>query len=198
VHNYQKTIQMRKLFPFLLLLGLVAIVSFAFVDPTPQSKTNSVNTVASKDADGAINWMTWEEAVKAAEKEPRKIFVDCYTDWCGWCKRMDQTTFQDEAVVAFMNKNFYAVKFDAEQKENIKWRNMTFQYVKAGRRGVHQLAYSLLDGKLSYPSFVYLNEKFDRISISKGYKQPEDLKKELEWVAGNHYKNTSFKDYSGK
>lgn len=182
----------------MLVIGLLAITLPSFVNPTPQSKIKSSDSTAQDATDDAINWMTWEEAVKASEKEPKKIFVDCYTDWCGWCKRMDQTTFQDKEVVAFMNKNFYAVKFDAEQQEEIKWRNMTFQFVKAGRRGVHQLAYSLLDGKLSYPSFVYLNEKFDRISISKGYKKPEDLKKELQWVAGNHYKNTSFKDFSGK
>ncbi|MCB0662202.1 MAG: DUF255 domain-containing protein [Saprospiraceae bacterium] len=189
---------MRKTFPLILFAGLAAVFSLAFIYPQPQSTINSSESTSPSVAADEIKWMTWEEAVKACEKEPRKIFVDCYTDWCGWCKRMDQTTFKDDAVVAFMNKNFYAVKFDAEQQEEIKWRNMTFQYVKAGRRGVHQLAYSLLDGKLSYPSFVYLNEKFDRISISKGYKEPDALQKELQWVAGNHYKNTSFKDFSGR
>ncbi|MEZ4949291.1 MAG: DUF255 domain-containing protein [Saprospiraceae bacterium] len=186
---------MRNLIPALSLLGLVAFVSYSFLWPQPQNNTNPSDTTASVD-DEKINWMSWSEAVEANEKNPKKIFVDCYTDWCGWCKRMDQTTFTDKAIVEYMNKNFYAVKFDAEQPEDIKWRNTTFQYVNAGRRGVHQLAYSLLDGKLSYPSFVYLNEKFDRISISKGYKTPEALTMELQWVAGEHYKKTSFSEFS--
>ena len=50
-----------------------------------------------------INLMTWEQAAAANEKEPKKIFVDVYTDWCGWCKRMDVTTFKDPAVVALIS-----------------------------------------------------------------------------------------------
>ena len=46
-----------------------------------------------------IKWMTFEEAVKLNETTPKKIFIDVYTDWCGWCKRMDQTTFRNEEVV---------------------------------------------------------------------------------------------------
>ncbi|HLT51685.1 MAG TPA: DUF255 domain-containing protein, partial [Arenibacter sp.] len=47
-----------------------------------------------------ITWLSWEEAVKLAEteKDPKKIFVDVYTDWCGWCKKMDKDTFQDPKV----------------------------------------------------------------------------------------------------
>ena len=71
-----------------------------------------------------VEWMSWEEAVALAEsgQQSKKIFVDVYTDWCGWCKRMDATTFQDPKVVAHMNKHFYAVKFNAQQKEEIEYK----------------------------------------------------------------------------
>lgn len=142
-----------------------------------------------------IKWMTWEQAAEANEKEPKKVFVDLYTDWCGWCKKMDATTFKDPAVIEAMNKDFYAVKLNAEQKESIMWKGQEFKWVSGGRSGVNMLAYELLDGKLSYPSFVLLDGVYARIAISPGYKQPEALLKELRYAAGEHYKTTKWEDF---
>lgn len=142
-----------------------------------------------------IKWVTWEEAVELNKTEGKKIFIDMYTDWCGWCKRMDASTFKDQTVINALSKDFYAVKFNAEQKEPIEFRGTKFEFTKAGRRGAHGLAVALLDGKLGYPSFVYLDEKMDRINISPGYKKPDGLMQELNWVSGEHYKEQSFNDF---
>ncbi len=142
-----------------------------------------------------INWVTWEEAVQLNKKEGKKVFIDMYTDWCGWCKRMDASTFKDQTVINALTKDFYAVKFNAEQKEPIEFRGTKFEFTKAGRRGAHGLAVALLDGKLGYPSFVYLDEKMDRITISPGYKKPDGLMQELKWVASEVYKTQSFNDF---
>ncbi|RLD20573.1 MAG: thioredoxin, partial [Bacteroidetes bacterium] len=132
--------------------------------------------------DDKINWLTWEEAMELNEEHPKKIFIDVYTEWCGWCKRMDATTFTDPEVVKYMNDHFYAIKLDAEMKENITFKDQQFKYVQQGKRGIHTLAYSLLEGKLSYPSFVTMTESFDPIAISPGYKQPDQLIKELRFA----------------
>jgi len=143
-----------------------------------------------------ITWLTWDEAIELNKENPKKIFIDVYTDWCGWCKRMDATTFIDPEVVSYMNEHFYAIKLDAEMKENITFKDQDFKYVKQGRRGIHTLAYSLLEGKASYPSFVTLTESFDRIAISPGYKQPGQLIKELRFAAEERYKDESWSDYN--
>jgi thioredoxin-related protein len=147
-----------------------------------------------------IRWMTWEEAVTANAKKPKKIFVDVYTEWCGWCKRMDATTFKDPAVIALMNEKFYAVKLDAEQKESIFWRETEFKWMAGGRGGVNRLAYDLLDGKLSFPSFVMMDSNFDRIAISPGYKEGPAMLKELRFAAEEIYKTSTWQQYqsSGK
>jgi thioredoxin-related protein len=141
-----------------------------------------------KEAGAKVKWYTWEEAIKANEKEPKKLMIDLYTDWCGWCKRMDKTTFSDPKVAQYLNENFYPIKFNAEQKETIVYQGHEFKFVNQGRRGVHTLAYSLLDGKLSYPSIVFMDEEVKRIMISKGYKGADDFMKELKFTAEEEYK----------
>ncbi len=144
-----------------------------------------------------INWMSFEEAVKLNETAPKKIFIDVYTDWCGWCKRMDQTTFQDTAVIKYMNENYYAVKFDAEMSDTIVFGGYT--YVNEGgvngRRGTHQLAAAMLQGRLSYPSYVFMNENNQLLTVAPGYMDAKDIMPVLSYFATDAFKKQSFNDY---
>lgn len=161
--------------PFVL-LGLLAISAFSNID-TPREAEN-------------IQWLSFEQAVEENNSDKKLIFIDVYTDWCGWCKVMDKKTFTDETVKTFMNENFHNVKLDAEQKEQIQFAGKTFEWVNSGRNGIHQLAYSLLKGQLSYPSFVVLDSEFKRISILKGYQRPEQLLQRLKPLVEKHQKKS--------
>ena len=41
--------------------------------------------------------INWRPDVTAAMSEARRtgkiVMIDVYTDWCGWCKRMDRDTY---------------------------------------------------------------------------------------------------------
>ena len=52
--------------------------------------------------EGPVNWMSFEEAVEKSKKEKRKIFIDVYTDWCGWCKVMDKNTFSQPVIAKYI------------------------------------------------------------------------------------------------
>ena len=108
-------------------------------------------------ATGQVQWMSWDEMMKAQEEESRPVFIDVYTDWCGWCKVMDRETFAKAEVYEILNRDFYSVKFDAEQREDIKVGSKTYSYVGEGRRGYHELAATLLNGQLSYPTVAFLD-----------------------------------------
>ncbi len=142
-----------------------------------------------------IEWISFEEAIERNKKEPKKIFIDVYTDWCGWCKRMDQTTFKNEVISKLVSEHYYAVKLDAEQKEAIEFDGNTFKFVANGRRGYHELAAALLQNKLSFPTVVFLDEQMRMIQPIPGYQQPQSLAPILQYIGEDHFKKTSWEDF---
>ncbi len=145
--------------------------------------------------DTEVNWLTVEEAMKKNQQEPRKIFVDIYTDWCGWCKRMDKTTFTHPVIVDYLNNKFYAIKFDAESKEPVKFSNKTFVNEGKGKRPTHQFAIALLQGKMSYPSTAYLDEKMQYLGAVPGYKTPQQLEEILAFFATGAYNEQKYSEF---
>ena len=138
-----------------------------------------------------INWLSFEEAVKLAEKNPKDLFIDVYTNWCGWCKVMDKNTFSKPEIIKYVNKNFYPVKFNAESRDTVRFQGSKFVFVNAGRRGYHQLAAALLNNRLAYPTVVFLVDNFSTAFQHAGYQKPENLNVLLRYYAGNHYKKTN-------
>ena len=147
-----------------------------------------------------INWLTWEEAVELAltDANPKKMFVDVYTDWCGWCKKMDKDTFQNPQVSAYMQENFYMVKMDAEGKDPIEYQGKTFKFVPSGRRGYHELAAALLQGKMSYPTVVFLDENLNMLSPVPGYQRVKPFMQIAQYFGDNVYKEKDWQTYAGK
>lgn len=147
-------------------------------------------------AQTSIKWMTWEEAQAANKKTPKKIFVDVYTDWCGWCKRMDATTFTDAKVIESINKNYYAVKFNAEQRADINFNGKVYKFIESnGGRGYHELAGFLMQNRMSYPTSVYLDEKLNLLSPVPGYQDAATMQMILNYFGSNIYLTTNWEDY---
>ena len=148
--------------------------------------------------DSEIKWITWDEAIARSKEDsvPKKMFIDFYTGWCGWCKRMDATTFKDKNVVTYMNANYYPVKFDAETTDTIVFNGNSFINSEPGykkstpnsRGKVHYMAYTLLDGKLSYPSYAILDEKQTRLMIYQGAKPADQMMGILVFFATDQFK----------
>ena len=118
------------------------------------------NTVQGQES---IQWMKFEEAIAANAKNPKMILVDVYTDWCGWCKKMDKDTFTDPRVIAHFQKNFYAVKLNAEDT-NRKFPFMGKTFSEA------EMAASMRVN--SYPNFVVIEPGLQNIAQLPGYREP--------------------------
>ena len=146
-----------------------------------------------------INWMSLEEALSAQVNEPRKIIMDVYTTWCGPCKMLDKNTFQNADVVSYVNQNYYAVKFNAEGEEVVKYKNLEFTNPqfdpnRQGRNAQHELAQAL---KITaYPTIVFFNENGDTLLPIPGYKTPSQLELYLKlFYNDDHEKISSQEDW---
>lgn len=147
------------------------------------------------EGESLVKWYTIEEAVKLCKKEPRKIFMDVYTGWCGWCKVMDKNTFNNPTIAAYMNKNYYPVKFDAETRDTINFNGQQFINDGPPGRGTHQFAAVVLQNRLSYPSFVFIDEKQLNFTIMQGYHKPEEFEPYLHYYAEDRQKTMDYPSY---
>ena len=152
----------------------------------------------------SINWMSIEEAQAAMSQEARKIMIDVYTPWCGPCKMMMANTFTDAEVISYINQHYYAVKFNAEGEETITFMGTTYSNPDydpnrgKGRNATHQftMAIAPVNGRIAYPTIVYMDESFQILSPVQGYLLPAQILPILHYFGDNAYLEQSWSDYS--
>ena len=174
--------------------SLIALVALLFLvnSASAQQGPTSVTPVSE------VKWYSFEEGMKLAYKKHKFVIVDIYTDWCGWCKKMDNETFRDPSIVSYLNENYVAIKLNAEGKDPIAYNGNIYTNPEPGKqRSTHQLAVTLAGSRLAYPTYIYLDSKGKSISSTQGYSQPEDLLPLLRYIGSNAYKTQTWKEFTG-
>lgn len=163
------------------------ITTFSFV---------SDNTYTEFSENSAVNWITFDEAYIKCKKNPRPIMIDIYTTWCGPCKMMSNQTFNNPQIAKYINDNFYAVKFDAESKDSVKFDKYIFvSSDNSNPKAPHQFAASILDNQLAYPSIVFLNNQIQRLDILKGFMPPKSFEPILNYYGSGDYQKVKWEEY---
>ncbi|MFC0263737.1 thioredoxin family protein [Fontibacter flavus] len=132
-----------------LLVG-AAFAALAFI-----SKTSTESPVLEKWNKMEFYEGSWEEVLEAAKNQNKPIFIDIYATWCGPCKMMKLHTFSNKEVARFYNENFINLALDGEK----------------GKGAELMERYNLG----AFPSLLYLNEKGELITHTKGYHNPKQF-----------------------
>ncbi|MEA2053989.1 MAG: thioredoxin domain-containing protein [Candidatus Thermoplasmatota archaeon] len=71
----------------------------------------------------SITWMSYEAGLQKGGNEGKPILIDFYADWCGPCKQMDATTYENPEVIKAVTESFVAVKVNVDE-----WQFISYQY----------------------------------------------------------------------
>ncbi|MBN2669901.1 MAG: DUF255 domain-containing protein [Bacteroidales bacterium] len=152
--------------------------------------------IAEEDHKDLVEWMTLTEALEKQKEVPKKIFIDIYTEWCGWCKVMSKNTFSHPQIASYINQYFYPVRFDAETTDTLEYLGKTYVNKNAGgRRATHELGYILTNNRPSYPTISYLDEKGQLIQALPGYMDVKKIEPYLVYFNENAFKSAPFETF---
>lgn len=120
-----------------------------------------------------IKWYPYEEGMTLGKSQHKKIFINFFADWCGYCKKMDKGTFTDPLVVSYLNQNFIAIKVNSDKENALSSRYHV--------RGL--------------PTSWFVSDDGDQIGSYPGYIPPDNLLSILKYIQTDSYKQMAFKDF---
>jgi thioredoxin-related protein len=113
-----------------------------------------------------VQWQQdYDKALASARESKKLVVVDLYTDWCGWCKKLDKDVYANAIVSERLSKNFVTVKINPEKSSRAAQLAKQF-----GTRG--------------YPHIVFVNADGKKIGEIGGYVPADEFLKKLDKVAG--------------
>jgi thioredoxin-related protein len=113
----------------------------------------------------AVDWeRNYDAGLEKAKKDKKLMMVDIYTDWCGWCKKLDRDTYSDADVGNKVTKDFVAVKLNPEKSPQ-------------GARLSRQF------GTTGFPHIVFVDATGAKVSEINGYLAPKEFLKRLEMIS---------------
>lgn len=133
----------------------------------------------------SLKWKGFDEGLAEAKKVNKKILVDVYTDWCGWCKKMDKEVYADKEVAEYLAKRYVVIKLNAESDAQLTYRDQTLS----------QIELTQAFGVRGYPATIFMKADGDPITLLPGYLPPEKFIDVLKFIGEDHYLTTKWEEY---
>lgn len=127
--------------------------------------------------EATLKWEDWNTGYKKGIDENKIILVDAYTEWCGWCKKMDKDTYSDPDVIKKINKNFIAIKFNPELEK-------TYFIDSTSYTGRELHAMLSKEYRTGYPTTYFILPQNNKLFINPGYEDPARFMETLDRMLG--------------
>ena len=133
-----------------------------------------------------LAWRGWNDGLREAQASGRLVLVDVYTDWCGWCKKMDRESYANSQVRDFLGRRFVVVKLDAESQAMLRYQG---EEVSARELASHFRV-------TGYPTTIFLAANGEHVVTVPGYIPPGRFLNLLRFIGDGHYeRGVSFQEF---
>jgi thioredoxin-related protein len=157
--------------------------------PAAQQAPAAEGGAAALKSEPELKWHSFDEGMRLAAETKKVVLVDVYTSWCGWCKRMELTTYKDAKVIQDLNDHFVLVKLNAESA-----RPLTYKEEKTTEQ---RLSHEVF-GVTGYPTTVFLRADGEIITPVSGYLAADRFHLVLTFIGTGAYESTKWADYLKK
>ena len=134
-----------------------------------------------------VRWRAWDVGLREAGKTQRPVLVDVYTDWCGWCKRMDRDVYSRPEVRNYLSSRFVTIRLNAEANDAARYE---------GRSWTSRSLASRFEVS-GYPTTIFLRSNGEHLANLPGYIEADRFLLLLRYVGeGAMDRGVSFEDFS--
>ena len=155
---------------------ITAIITISLLNIFAQNKQQNITNQDFQNAGGRVTWLTFEETEKLSKVNKKPILISVHTEWCGWCKKMEVTTFKDPQITSYLNSYFYPIHFDAETSDTISFKGKIYTNPKPNtKRSTHSLAPQLMGKSISYPTTILMDHNFQNAVVIPGFLSAKDI-----------------------
>ncbi len=154
---------------------MLLFLSLCVTAPGGAAESGS-GTRTAKKSSGGIQWVSYDESMERGKQEDKKIFLNFYADWCQYCKVMDQNTFKNKEVIAYLNENFIPVRVNTDKQQKL-----------AARYSVQNL-----------PVTWFISPDGENIGSQPGYIPPDMMIPLLKYIDTDRYQDMNFNTFLEK